>query len=226
MKIVLLNAAAPDYKWKRKYAPKDFAEAVREWEQTPVLPASVIAGKADGYHFYRADSLHARQTAELWLGEAEAGSCETTDLLNEIPLLPYTDTEREIAVWQYKLQGWRQWKKDDIRQPETYRESLARGQEICDLLEERGEDAVLISHERRILLLTEILRRRKFRIRRGSVFLLSPMERILAARDIPTCGSCAHNCQLAHPGCSIGEDKARLAAMKKRRKEDADRMLR
>lgn len=216
MKIVLLNAAAPDYVWKKSYSPEEFLKAVREWEQTPVSPASVISGKADGYHIYRASSFHAAQTAEMWLGPEAADSCETTDLLNEIPVLPYTDEQREIPLWQYKLLGQRQWKNGDARQTESYRESAARGQELCDLLEARGEDAVLISHERRILLLVELLRKRRYQIRRGSVFRLSPLERILAAKDIPTCGNCAHNCQLAHPGCEIGQDKARLLKMKGR----------
>ena len=216
MKIVLLNAAAPDYAWNKSYTPEDFLKAVREWEQMPVSPASVISGKPDGYHIYWASSFHAAQTAELWLGPEAAGSCETTDLLNEIPLFPYTEEQRDIPLWQYKLQGHRQWKNGDARQPESYRESVTRGQELCDLLEERGEDAVLISHERRILLLVELLRKRNYQIRRGSVFRLSPLERILAARDIPTCGNCAHNCQLAHPGCEIGKDKARLLKVKGR----------
>ena len=170
MKIVLINAAAPDFHWRKKYLPVDFKTAIREWEQTPVAPISAVAGKADGYHIYKASSLHARQTAEMWLGEEKAKLCEITDLLDEIPLCPFTDEEREIPVWQYKMQGYRQWKKGDHRQPESYREAVKRGQELCDLLEKRAEDAVLISHERRILLLVKILQQRKYAIRRGSVW--------------------------------------------------------
>ena len=70
MKIVLINAAAPDFNWQKSYRPADFEQALREWEQAPVALSSAISGKADGYHIYQADSLHAAQTARLWLGEA------------------------------------------------------------------------------------------------------------------------------------------------------------
>ena len=42
---------------------------------------------------------------------------------------------------------------------------------------------------------------------------LAPMERILAAKQIFTCGGCMHNCQLINPGCAIGRDKAQRSGV-------------
>lgn len=209
MKIVLINAAAPDYSRKKRYSPSTFAEESVAFAATELEEGAISEAKLDGYHIWHASSLHARQTAQMLIGTSTAISADKTSLLDEIPLAPYTDKNQELPLWKYELMGYLGWRHNSRTQPEGRVASLQRGEELLNLLESRGEDAVLISYERRILVLLYLLKKRKFQIRRGSVIRLAPMERVLATKQILTCSGCMHNCQLSNPNCTIGQDKAR-----------------
>ena len=78
---------------------------------------------------------------------------EGTALLDEIPLAPFTEKDCELPLWKYEWAGYLGWRQNSPIQPEGRAESIRRGEELLSLLEKRGEDAVLISHERRILVL-------------------------------------------------------------------------
>ncbi len=213
MKIVLINAAAPDYSWKKHYTPSAFIKECAAYAATGLQEGAVSRKKLEGYRLWHATSLHARQTAEMMIGTNTEIPVEETALLDEIPLAPFSEKERDLPLWKYEWMGYLEWRKNSPTQPEGRAESVRRGEELLRLLEERGDDAVLISHERRILVLLNLLKKRNYQIRRGSLIRLAPMERILAAKQILTCGGCMHNCQLINPGCAIGKDKARRAGV-------------
>ena len=149
----------------------------------------------------------------MMIGTNTEISVEETALLDEIPLVPFTEKDRELPLWKYELSGYLGWRQNSPMQPEGRAESVRRGEELLCLLEDRGEDSVLVSHERRILVLLSLLKKRNYQIRRGSLIRLAPMERILAAKQILTCGGCTHNCQLINPGCAIGRDKAQRSGV-------------
>ena len=213
MKIVLINAAAPDYSWKKRYTPSAYAREIAAYAAARLKEGAVSQAKLTGYRLWHATSLHARQTAEMMIGTNTEIPIEETALLDEIPLAPFTEKDREFPLWKYEWSGYLGWRQNSPMQPEGRAESVRRGEELLSLLEERGEDAVLISHERRILVLLSLLKKRNYQIRRGSLIRLAPMERILAAKQILTCGGCMHNCQLINPGCAIGQDKARQSGI-------------
>ena len=213
MKIVLINAAAPDYSWKKRYSPSAFARECAAYAATRLKEGAVSQAKLADYHLWYASSLHARQTVEMMIGTNTEISAEETALLDEIPLVPFTEKDRELPLWKYELSGYLGWRLNSPLQLEGRAESVRRGEELLSLLEDRGEDSVLVSHERRILVLLSLLRKRNYQIRRGSMIRLSPMERILAAKQILTCGGCMHNCQLINPGCAIGRDKAQRSGV-------------
>ncbi len=213
MKIVLVKSAEPDYTWEKYYTPDEFEKAQAEWDGLPVSTVQITPLKAEGYRVWTAASPHAQQTARAWLrsGNGDGMPYETTEYLEEIPAVSFTDSHEKIRLQKYFRQAKRQWKQEDRRQPESRTESERKADEWLDRLEKDGQDVILISYERRIGVLLKALQKRKYQIRRGSVFHMEPMERILAAKQILTCGRCAHNCQLTHPGCSIGAEKARRA---------------
>ena len=73
MKIVLINAAAPDYSRKKRYSPSAFAEASVAFAATELEEGTISEAKLDGYHIWHASSLHARQTADMLIGTNTAG---------------------------------------------------------------------------------------------------------------------------------------------------------
>ena len=73
MKIVLINAAAPDYSRKKRYSPSAFAEASVAFAATELKEGTISEAKLDGYHIWHASSLHARQTADMLIGTNTAG---------------------------------------------------------------------------------------------------------------------------------------------------------
>ena len=130
MKIVLINAAAPDYSRKKRYSPSAFAEASVAFAATELEEGTISEAKLDGYHIWHASSLHARQTADMLIGTNTAISADETSLLDEIPLAPYTDKNQELPLWKYELMGYLGWRQNSRTQPEGRVESLQRGEEL------------------------------------------------------------------------------------------------
>jgi hypothetical protein len=56
MKIVLINAAAPDYSRKKRYSPSAFAEASVAFAATELKEGTISEAKLDGYHIWHASS--------------------------------------------------------------------------------------------------------------------------------------------------------------------------
>ena len=102
MKIVLINAAAPDYSWKKRYSPSAFTRECAAYAATRLKEGAVSQAKLTGYHLWHASSLHARQTAEMMIGTNTEISVEETALLDEIPLVPFTEKDRELPLWKYE----------------------------------------------------------------------------------------------------------------------------
>ena len=132
-----------------------------------------------------------------------------TDLLQEVPLQSAFDTDRKLSPGTWRRKAW--WQRvtgRSGRQPESVEESRARASRLIDTLCTEGQNCILISDERMISVLVRELKRRGFHIRRGGLFRVDHLERIIATDNEPHCGGCMHDCPLSNPGCMIGKDKA------------------
>lgn len=127
-------------------------------------------------------------------------------LLNEIPVVPFTDTEKlySVETWLHKAATQR--KHHDPRQPESREAVIARADELIRGTE--GQACIFVTYPLFLSELLDRLRIHNYVIQRTGVIRIQPLERFFISRKEEHCGGCQHNCFLSSPGCGIGRDKA------------------
>ena len=91
----------------------------------------------------------------------------------------------------------------------------ARAEELVQMILEKNEDCVLVTHEFYLYTLKSVLEKHGFVIKRSATGRIKNLERIRATKKDDHCGFCTHNCLLSNPGCDIGRDRAKQEAAKK-----------
>ena len=205
MKIILIQSARTDMRWKTHYDAEGFSRACREEADGSAAAAPVRKSDASAYRVYTAEDPAARQTAELLF--TLAAPPETTPLLNEIPLRPWRDTAAEHPLWLWRAMGTAQWIRGSDRQSESRADTRRRASEFAGQLERAGQDCIVICRGRIMAALKAALRARGFLLEGGDL-RPRPLERLRATKRTEHCGGCAHNCLLAEAKCHIGQAKA------------------
>lgn len=165
-----------------------------------ILPEKVHPIRVEGRRVYTAPGLAARQTAELYLGQA---ATVEEPLLAALPVGVGGAAERTLPrwVWRFLLWLWRFF--GGGRQP-----AIDRAEALIGKLEASGEDCFLVCPVSFVKILLDRFRIHGYCITRGGVFRLRPLEQIMITRRDMHCGGCQHNCLLSNPGCGVGRDKA------------------
>lgn len=224
MKIIMIRHGKVNMTWEGSYDSKGYDEAVDRYDHSPLLEYAGKKTVPKGYRIYISALQRTYDTAmqifdfpkEELEGNPVKGPEDfiRTPLLNEVPKRSFKDTNVKYpkAWWTGRCRI--QWFFNSKRQPETRRETVKRAEELVDLLESRGEDAVLISHEFFLYTLKGILEERGFIIERSNLFRIKNWERIRASKRSLHCGVCGHNCLLTNPGCNVGKDAAKMQGIK------------
>jgi hypothetical protein len=197
------------------YNSTGFDEAMNKLAQSGIRPYADRVFDASGRTVWSGTDPRFRLTAEALFGMS-AGNTVCTELLNEIPSGAFCRTERKLPLPVWRAMAFLQWLVNDPRQPESRKESLNKAGQLADMLQQKQENCILVSDERRINLLAGELRRRGFHIRRGGICRIGYLERIVATDNELYCGGCGHNCPLTNPGCPVGKDAAARAGIKTR----------
>ena len=205
MKITIIRNAKPVFAWKKLYNSEEFDQAVAAYAASGA-ELSVKKLSSSGRAVYTGPEPYCIETAGALFSDA----CPVvTDLLREVPLQSAFDTDRKLSPGTWRRKAW--WQRvtgRSGRQPESVEESRARASRLIGTLCAEGQNCILITDERMINVLVRELKRRGFHIRRGGLFRVDHLERIIATDNEPHCGGCMHDCPLSNPGCMIGKDKA------------------
>ena len=188
--------------WEKSYDSKGFDEAQAKYDISPLFDYAGKVWKTKGYKVYISGLQRTYDTAmqifdfgqiaepsvyELGLsGEDITNGSNTlfkTELLNEVPKRSYKDTNRKASKAIWTARSRIQWYLNNSRQPETRKDTVRRAEELVDLLEERGEDCVLISHEFFLYTLKSVLKNRGFLIERAGSGRIKNWERIKATKE-------------------------------------------
>lgn len=206
MKILIVCSGKPDMTWEKKYNSANYDEAIRHAQDCDIKSVESNQVGAGDRPIYVSTVKCALQTARLLFTDAEI---VVEELLNEVPQRAYKDTEKKLPLrqWQF-MAGWQRF-LGKSRQPETKAQIKARAEKLIHLLEERGQDCILVSHPLFLKVLLNRLRAHGYCVTRGGSFRIAPMERILITRWDMHCGGCGHNCLLTSPGCGVGRDAAK-----------------
>ena len=213
MKILLIRHGKVAMEWKKKYTPGEYDDALRQYDAADIVPVEQPQEPGDYKKVYVSSQRRAAQTARQLFPSVPESDVIETNLLNEVPLRSFSDSERSRPKWVYDAAGRLQWLMGK-RQEETRSDTIRRADELIDLLEKNDEDVILISHGFFMnVLIGRLKRRRRYEVSRGSTFVISPLERVRVTDRQPHCGGCHHNCLLKNAGCVIGQDKARKAGI-------------
>lgn len=215
MKILLIRHGEVSMQWEQRYTPEEFNKACRLYDEADIRPVDHPQETGDYERIYVSSLKRSIQTAHQMFPSAPDSMFVQTPLLDEVPLCAYTnnDDRKQHAKWVYDVRGRLQW-RFGRRQEETYSETCARADELIDLLEQKNENAILISHGMFMeVLLRRLKKRRRYEFYRASTFKIAPLEKIKVTDKQPHCGGCHHNCLLSQAGCMIGQDKARKAGI-------------
>ncbi len=221
MKITLIRTAQPCHEEPPRCSSAVFNEAAAAYEHAGILPYTGRIFETSGRIIYCGTQERYRQTAKALFGIGAdrypaSDKVLFTPLLDEVPMRAFRETERELPLGVWKTMSLIQWLTDDPRQPESRSRSTQKAVQFIDELLQKHANCILISDERRINLLVRELKRRGFRIKRGSFRHIDYLDRIVATDNEPHCGGCMHDCPLTNPGCMIGKDKAAKAGLTRR----------
>lgn len=206
MKILIVCSGKPAITWKNNYNSMEFDAVVRYVQDCDIEPIESSPIGTNGRPVYISTGKGALQTAEHLFTDAEI---VTEELLNEVPQRAYKETEKELPLWQWQLLSRCQRFLGNSRQPEIRTQAIARAEKLINLLEEREQNCILVSHPIFLRILLNRLKSHGYCITRGGSFHIKPLERILITRWDMHCGGCGHNCLLTSPGCGVGRDAAK-----------------
>lgn len=205
MKIVVIRHAPVQMRWEKSYSSEGFDEAMRKYDQSPVLSDAKEIPFPEERPVYVSSLQRTADTAKILFGDKDV---TVSSLLDEVPLTSFMDTDKQYPLSVWNLMGRIQWFFGSARQTETRKDTKKRAKELVRLLQKRGEDCILISHGWFMGVLTGELKRAGYIARRSGLIRIAPLERIVFTEKALHCGNCAHNCLLTHPGCAIGKERA------------------
>ena len=209
MKILLIRHGEVAMKWEKRYTSEEYNEACGLYDMADILPVQQPQDTGDYERIYVSTLKRAVQTREQMFPSAPDKMVVQTPLLNEVPLNAYDNSPRIRPRWIYDLRGRLQWRTGG-GQTESAAETKARADALIDLLEEKNENVILISHGFFMsILISRFKKRKRYEVYRGSTFVIRPLEKIKIIDKQPHCGGCSHNCLLKNAGCMIGQEKAR-----------------
>ena len=101
--IVLIRHAKTDMKWNARYDSAGFDAACEAYAGSRILPDAIpedLRGKSvpDRFEVMAGTAQRAVQTARALYAVPEDG-LRTTALLDEVPMRPFMDTDRQLPLW-------------------------------------------------------------------------------------------------------------------------------
>lgn len=206
MKILIVCSGKASMTWEKRYNSAEFDEAIRYAQDCNIESVESSPTGTNGRPVYISTAKGALQTTEQLFTGADI---VVEELLNEVPQRAYKDTDKKLPLWQWQLLARWQRFLENTRQPETRKQAIERAEKLLGMLEDRGQDCIVMSHPMFLKVLLNRLRAHGYCITRGKSFRITPLERILITRWDMHCGGCGHNCLLTSPGCGVGRDAAK-----------------
>ena len=208
MKMILIRQAEPDMNREEGYDAEGFARAVERARSRSAALTPVRRGDAKGYRVYCGTARAAQETAELLFELAQPPV--QTEMLDDVRLRPYRDTDKQYPLRRWRTMGYVQWMTGSGRQTESAKQTLRRLRSFVDGLEAEDRDCIVICGGLILSALKSILRFRGYCLEGGEL-IPRPLDRIRATKQSLHCGGCHHNCLLSAAKCRIGQSKAQSA---------------
>lgn len=142
MKITFIRHSKVLFNWGKLYNTNSFDLACQEYDLSPVQAGKKM--RIERQSVYISNLIRTEATAKnLFQEEIEVIK---TDLLNEIPLKPFTDTKLQLPTIIWMVLGRLQWYFNYSTQPETRKNSKERINIFLDHILSKKQDCIIIGH--------------------------------------------------------------------------------
>ena len=183
MRIIVIRHEKVDMTWDRKYNSVAYDLACEHYDRCPIAFSDKKYEKIAGTEKVYVSGLS--RTYETACRLFDGTDFVKTDMLNEVPLRSFKDTERSYPLWVWNFIGRFQWFLGKSRQPESREQTRIRAKGMIKLLEKRQEDCYLVTHGFYMRVLISELRRCGYRIRNENgirSFRISNLDRVVVVR--------------------------------------------
>jgi broad specificity phosphatase PhoE len=159
MIVTLMRHYKVSHHWMATYNPKDFACALKEYDNGDVTDQHVQLPMS--YEKVLISSLkRTYQTMKYVLGD---GAHEATPLLDEVQIAPFTDRPRQFSVNLLNLKARTQWLFNNKRQPETRTMTIKRANDFIDRYLRENLSYLIIAHGFFLRILSREMKKRGFK---------------------------------------------------------------
>ena len=157
MRVVILRHGKVDFQWRRWSTSEQFDIDCKMYDKAPIFPLPSDISQFGHQDIYISSLQRSRETANQLFGEKDFIS---TKLLDEVPLCAsissnnrvHASRKNSIAMnIKLPLVFWNitarlQWLLNIHVQKECSKETICRAEKIIKMIEEKGNDCILVTH--------------------------------------------------------------------------------
>jgi len=142
MDIYLMRHFKVNFKWKKKYTSKEFKIACQQYDNANIIKQNITFHhkKINIYISELTRSNLTYETLDILTNPTK------TNLINEVPIAPFINTNFKIPTTIWMLFGRLQWYFNIKKQPETKRDTLNKIENFLNELEKEKNDILIIGH--------------------------------------------------------------------------------
>lgn len=176
MKIVVIRHAKVNMKWERRYNSVGFDEACKKYDNSPIDTIDKKYNVEGNSIIYISGLSRTRETALKLFGKKKFYKSE---LLNEVPIRSYKDTNKKIPLAIWNVMGRVQWFLDNARQIETRAQTRKRAEKAASMIEKNNKDCYIVTHGMFMRTFLHELEKRGFTINKRRIIVDNLEEFIL-----------------------------------------------
>lgn len=166
MNIYLMRHFKVDFEWEKKYSSNGFRSACEKYDNANIIKQTVEFNHAD-IQIYVSELIRSNLTYNSMDIDVKAN---TTSLINEVPLAPFTTTKFKLPTPLWMVLGRIQWFFNSKKQPETRHDTLRKIETLINRLEKERSDTLIIGHGFYFSQLKRVLKKQKYTGSRKSYY--------------------------------------------------------
>lgn len=163
--------------WEDTYTSKTFDQACSAYDVTKIKEIKNRKKYIDVKKVYISTLSRTYETASALFDCMEF---DMTDLLNEVPLRSFKDTDKEYPYKKWCFRGRLQWLFNRPRQPEGRRKTKRRAKKAVEMIERKEKDCFVVTHGFFMVTFIKVLKHRGYKISQKENMNIGNLEEVIA----------------------------------------------
>lgn len=166
MEIIIIRHGKVDYVWKKWSTSEQFNYDCQMYDMAPISPISYSIPKIKFCRIYVSSLPRSKDTAyQIW-GDTEYIS---SGFIDEVPLSASVNTNMKMPLFFWNITGRLQWWFNSDRQRESRKETYLRAEKFVNLLVEKNENCVVVTHGFYMHSLIAVMKEKDFKVKNKSL---------------------------------------------------------